>query len=169
MYCLQAHFPVVLESDDNTIHSFIAKIGQEIKIENERDQEVVNHLIEYIDSLETDKSNLIKYVSHGEEEHTKMQHQIQHLKEEITKLTDENKLHAQVLHQQKEDFVETLKAANEMDGLGSPTVETLESLESLNLLNNNQVKNVKATIEEQRLENYKNAIDSHAHVELYIY
>ena len=155
-------------SDDNEIALFLSSTVSKEKntSRNPRDTLIINQLIQYVNSLTTDKSNLFDLVSDLDNDINKLNDDIATMKHENTSLIEQQHVQKQVLQEQKDDFIRALSEAQEGDA--PPQVKRLTSIQNMNALtsirnvftgNENEFDDVKERIEEQQMENYKQAID----------
>lgn len=143
---------VELETEDEKTNDFIDKIGKSIKIDNETDLEIINHLIEDIKKYQHDQQKLFSCISNLTDENTQLQSQVLTLKQENHVLENQAKLHKQELEDQKEDFIEAARSLS------------IQSLENKNILDADDMSHLKDTVQQKTMEHFKATIDKHIQV-----
>ena len=151
---------VVLQSNDTEISDFTSKIGKEIIIKDEKDNEVVSHLLEYIEFLRNDKINIFNICKNLNEELTKIRDEMTLLNEQNRKLEHEHEVHKKAMQEQRDDFVAVLRKSSKNGSAGididsNSTITTLQ-----NILSDDEIDIVKNDIQDDRLASYSKAVSS---------
>ena len=153
-------------SDDNEIAKFLSStVSKELsnKTRNERDTVIINQLIQYVNSLTTDKSNLVDLVSDLDSDINKLNDEVFTLKHENSSLIEQQQVQNKVLQEQKDDFINALSQSQEnLLSSGNETTQIGSIKTAIRRVfsgSENEFDDVKERIEERQMQNYKQALD----------
>ena len=145
------------KTNDAQIREFTSKIGNSIIITNEKDNEIVEQLLQYIESLLNEKNNLLDICSNLNNETIELQHKVSTELLENKKLLNEKEIVSKAVEEQKQDLLKVIRRS-----VGKKLSRATCPLDEI--FDEDEMIIIKNTIEHETLNYYAKEIESNAKV-----